>query len=266
MSAADTAAEASRLVGFGLRPKLVPSRDDEYRRLVRRFRSDDEFATVTAAVARGLDLVILEVTERTGVVVASTEESVFAIRMTDYARRTGGDGKAHERVLHALAHLGAATLAFPRPADLADETYLGRITAQGVEDFVRQASTALAETAAAEGADTDPSSDRPGLEAVWRVYTRRAQTGATGDGRKLHTSTTGIVSKALAFLADQGLLVRTGDARGGTYRTTPRYRAQVREAGAIMFDELLALGITEITDGTGTLTAVEWSPDDIAKL
>ncbi|GGV04255.1 hypothetical protein GCM10010211_84340 [Streptomyces albospinus] len=266
MSASDSAAEASRLIGFGLRPKLVPSRDEEYRRLVRRFRADDEFAAVTAAVARGLDLVILEVTERTGVVVASTEESVFAIRMSDYARRTGGEGKAHERVLHALAHLGAAALAFPRPADLADESYLGRITVEGVEAFVRQAATALAENATAEGEDTDPSSDRPGLETVWRVYARRARTGATGDGRKLASSTTGIVSKAVAFLADQGLLVRTGDARGGTYRTTPRYRVQVREAGAIMFEELLALGITAITDGTGTLAAVEWAPDDIAKL
>ncbi|MGW0778940.1 hypothetical protein ACWD01_36290 [Streptomyces sp. NPDC002835] len=54
MSASDVAAEASRLVGFGLRPKLVPSRDEEYRRLVRRFRADDEFAAVTAAVAWGL--------------------------------------------------------------------------------------------------------------------------------------------------------------------------------------------------------------------
>lgn len=266
MSATDTAAESSRLLGFGLRPKLVPARDEEYRRLVRRFRADDEFAAITAAIATGLDLVILEATERTGLVVASTEESIFATRMTDYARRTGGEGKAHERVLHALAHLGAAALAFPRPADLADESYLGRITAHGVEAFVRQATTHLAEKAAADGEDTDPSSDQPGLETVWRVYARRARTGGTGDGRKLHTSTTGIVSKALAFLADQGLLVRTGDERGGTYRTTPRYRAQVKEAGTVMFEELLALGIAEVTDGTGTLTSLQWAADDVAKL
>ncbi|WP_052443305.1 hypothetical protein [Streptacidiphilus neutrinimicus] len=265
MSSTDTTADAARLIGFGLRPRLLPVRDEEYRQLVQRFRSDDQFAAVTNAIATGLDLVILEVTERTGIVIASTEESIFAIRMTDYARRTGGEGKAHERVLHALAHLGAATLAFPRPADLADPTHLGRITTEGVEAFVREAATRLADQAATDGGDTDPSSEQPGLEAAWRAYVRRARTGSTGDGRKLSTSTTGIVGKALTFLADQGLLVRTGDERGGTFRTTPRYRTQVREAGVVMFEELVALGIAEITDGSGTLT-VEWTAADVAQL
>ncbi|MER7755226.1 hypothetical protein [Kitasatospora sp. NPDC097643] len=265
MSGTETTADANRLLAFGLRPKMVPSRDEEYRRLVQRFRTDDEFAAVTAAAANGLGLVILEVTERTGIVAASLDDSVFAVRMGEYARRTGGEGKAHERVLHALAHLGAATLAFPRPADLADDSYLGRVTVEGVEAFVREAANRVAEKAVEEGEITDPSSGRPGLEAVWRVYVRRARTGATGDKRKLYSSTTGIVGKALTFLADQGLLVRTGDDRGGTYRTTPRYRAQVREAGALMFGELLELGITEVTDGTGSL-AVEWAPEDVTRL
>ncbi|MET7423588.1 hypothetical protein [Dactylosporangium sp. NPDC005555] len=257
-------ADAARLVGYGLRPRLVPARDDTYRGLVLRARSDDEFAAAVHAVASGLDLVVLEISERTGIVVGSTEDSVFAIKMTDYARRTGGEGKASERVLHALAHLGAATLAFPRPADLANETYLGRITADGVEAFVREATGRLAETAAATDA-ADVAVDQPALEAAWRVYTRRAQTGSTGDGRKLAGSTLGIVGKALTFLADQGLLTRTGDERGGTFRTTPRYRTHVREAGVVMFEELLGLGITELSDGSGTIT-IGWTSESLAEL
>lgn len=256
--------DAARLIGYGLRPRLVPARDEDYRELVHRARTDDEFASAVYAVADGLDLSVLEVTDRGGVVLAAHEDSVFAVRMTEYARRTNGEGKAAERVLHALVHLGAATLAFPRPADLADETYLGRVTVEGVEAFVREAASRLAEQAAADGTG-DVSADEPALEAVWRVYTRRSRTGSTGDGRKLSTSTTGIVSKALAFLADQGLLVRTSDERGGTYRTTPRYRAQVREAGSVMFDELLKLGITEVSDGTGTVT-VGWTATAVAEL
>jgi hypothetical protein len=264
MSTAQLTADAARLIGYGLRPRLVPTRDDIYRAFVLRARTDDEFAAAVQSVAAGLDLVVLEISERSGIVVGSTEDSVFAVRMTDYARRTGGEGKASERVLHALAHLGAATLAFPRPADLADETYLGRITVEGVEAFAREAASRLA-SAAAEVDAADVAADRPGLEAAWRVYTRRAQTGITGDGRKLSSSTLGIVSKALHFLADQGLLVRTGDERGGTFRTTSRYRAQVREAGVVMFEELLGLGITEISDGTATI-AVGWTAESLNQL
>jgi hypothetical protein len=264
MSTSQLTSDAARLIGYGMRPRLVPARDDTYRTLVLRARTDDEFAAAVQAVASGLDLVVLEISERAGIVVSSTEDSVFAVKMTEYARRTGGEGKAAERVLHALAHLGAATLAFPRPADLANETYLGRITVEGVEAFVREAATRLA-AAAAEADAADVSADRPGLEAAWRVYTRRAQTGSTGDGRKLSSSTTGIVSKALSFLADQGLLVRTSDERGGTFRTTPRYRAQVREAGVVMFEELLGLGITEISDGSATI-AVGWTAQSLDEL
>lgn len=259
MSTKQDIADAARLIAYGLRPKLVPARDEAYRTLVRKARTDSDFAAVVGAVAAGQDLVVMEISELAGIVIGSTEDSVFAVKMTEYARRTGGEGKASERVLHALAHLGAATLAFPRPADLANETYLGRITVEGVEAFVREAATRLgAKAAEADAADVDH--DAPSLEAVWRVYSRRAQTGATGDGRKLSTSTLGIVGKALTFLADQGLLVRTSDERGGTFRTTPRYRTQVREAGQVMFAELVRLDITELSDGDATI-AVTWTDD-----
>ena len=33
-----------------------------------------------------------------------------------------------------------------------------------------------------------------------------------------------------------------------------------------MFGELLALGITEVTDGTGTLTQIDWTEPDVTSL
>jgi hypothetical protein len=261
-----TVTDAARLVAFALRPKLRPARNEEYADLVRRYREDDTFAELVRAVTLGLDLVVLDGSEQHGLVVASTEESVFAVRMTDYAKRTGAEGKAAERVLHALAHLGAATLAYPRPADLANPAYVGRITVHGVEAFVREASRRLGEAVTERGEDMDPSTDAPDLEAAWRVYTRRAATPGSGDGRKVSTSTVGMVSKALAFLADQGMLNRASDLDGGTYTTTSRYRVQVIEAGRRMFGELLALGITEVTDGKGTLTQVGWTEQDVDAL
>ncbi len=258
--------DASRLVAFALRPKQRPARDETYAELVRRFRDDDGFAELVRAICLGLDLVILDADDRHGLVVASTDDSVFAVRMSDYARRTGGEGRAAERVLHALAHLGAATLAYPRPADLSNPAYVGRITVNGVEAFVREGCRRLGEAAAEAGEDVDPSADAPDLEAAWRVYQRRAATPGSGDGRRVASSTIGMVGKALTFLAHQGMLTRRSDDDGGTYATTSRYRVQVAEAGTRMFAELLALGITEITDGKGTLTRVEWTEKDVDHL
>jgi hypothetical protein len=193
--------------------------------------------------------------------VAAAEESVFAVRMGDYSRRAASDSS--DRFLHGLAHLATAAMAFPRPEDLADDGYIGRITVNGIDAFVRQACRRLEETADANGENTDPATDAPGLEAAWRVYMRRSATGATKDARRLAGSTTGIIGKAVAFLVDSGFLQRTGDEAGGTYRTTARYQLQVRDmAGSAAMAELLELGIVPVTDGSATLLP----PDDAEAL
>ncbi|MEU0183783.1 hypothetical protein ABZ312_21710 [Streptomyces sp. NPDC006207] len=236
------AADAARLVSFGLQPKLLPGRDVEYAELIRRYREDPLFSRLADAVAAGLGLVVLEVSPRAGMALAAGEDSVFAVRMGDYSRRAASD--AGDRFLHGLAHLAAAAMAFPRPEDLADDAYIGRVTVNGIDGFLRQACRRLEERAEEQGENTDPASDAPGLEAAWRVYVRRSSTGATKDARRLAGSTTGIVGKAVSFLVDSGFLQRTGDESGGTYRTTARYQLQVRDmAGSAAMAELLDLGI-----------------------
>ncbi len=251
------AADAARLVSFGLQPKLLPARDAEYGDLIRRHREDPAFARLADAIAAGLGLVVLEVSPRAGMAVAAAEDSVFAVRMGDYSRRAASDST--DRFLHGLAHLATAAMAFPRPADLADDGYVGRVTVNGVDAFVRQACRRLEERAGEVGENTDPASDAPGLESAWRVYTRRSATGATKDARRLAGSTTGIIGKAMAFLVDSGFLQRTGDEAGGTYRTTARYQLQVRDlAGSAAMSELLELGVVPVGDGSATLLP----PDD----
>ncbi|MEV6106980.1 hypothetical protein AB0M28_20015 [Streptomyces sp. NPDC051940] len=252
---ADTA-DAARLVAFGLQPKLLPARDLEYAELLRRYREDPPFARLADAVATGLGLVVLEVSGRAGMALTAAEDSVFAVRMGEYARRAGADSA--DRFLHGLAHLAVAAMAFPRPDDLADDGYIGRITVNGVDAFVRQACRRLEERAEAAGENTDPASDAPGLESAWRVYARRSATGATKDARRLAGSTTGIIGKAVAFLTDSGFLQRTSDEAGGTYRTTARYQLQVRDmAGSAAMAELLELGVVPVGDGTASLVGPE---------
>ncbi|GAA2061244.1 hypothetical protein MTQ13_09550 [Streptomyces sp. XM4011] len=254
------AADAARLVSFGLQPRLLPARDTEYAGLLRRYQEDPAFARLADAVATGLGLIVLEVSTRAGMALTAAEDSVFAVRMSEYARRTTADSA--DRFLHGLAHLAVAALAFPRPQDLADDGYIGRITINGVDSFVRQACRRLEERAAEAGENSDPATGAPGLEAAWRVYARRSATGATKDARRLAGSTTGIVGKAVAFLTDSGFLQRTGDDAGGAYRTTARYQLQVRDmaAGAALA-ELLELGIVPVSDGTASLLPPDTTDD-----
>jgi hypothetical protein len=227
---------------------------------LRRYREDGAFARLADAVATGLGLVVLEVSARAGMAVTAAEDSVFAVRMGDYARRTTADSA--DRFLHGLAHLAVAALAFPRPEDLADDSYIGRVTVNGVDAFVRQACRRLEERAEQSGENTDPVSDAPGLEAAWRIWARRSATGATKDARRPAASTTGIVAKALGFLTESGFLQRTGDDHGGTYRTTARYQLQVRDmAGGAALSELLELGVVTETGGTATLLPAEDTDD-----
>lgn len=155
------AADAARLVAFGLQPKLQPARDQEYAELLRRYREDPSFARLADAVAAGLGLVVLEVSPRAGMAVTAAEDSVFAVRMGDYARRTSAD--SGDRFLHGLAHLAVAAMAFPRPEDLADDGYIGRITVNGVDAFVRQACRRLEERAEVRGRTPIRPRTRPGL-------------------------------------------------------------------------------------------------------
>ncbi|MFJ2868391.1 hypothetical protein [Kitasatospora sp. NPDC087314] len=256
-------ADAARLVSFGLQAKLLPARDAEYAELVRRHREDPPFARLADAVATGMGLVVLEVSPRAGMAVAAAEDSLFAVRMGDYSRRAAAEST--DRFLHGLAHLAVAAMAFPRPEDLADDGYLGRITVNGVDAFVRQACRRLEEQADAEGANTDPQSDAPGLEAAWRVWARRTATGATKDARRLSGSTIGIVAKAVLFLVDSGFLQKVSDDSGGTYRTTARYQLQVRDlAGSAAMAELLDLGVVPVSDGTASLLPPDTADELVA--
>ncbi len=240
---------AARLVGYGMRPKALPGRDPDYADLVRRYREDDEFRTTVQRVASGLGLVVLAVDTGPGIVLAATEGSVFEIRMDEYARRTALANRGADKVLHGIAHLAVAALAFARPDDLGDDSYVGRVSVELVDGAVREACRVLNERAAGPA---DPESDAPQLEEVWRVWQRRPEATATKDGRVGESTTRGIVGKALRFLADQGFLVPVGAE--GAYRTTPRYQVQVRELAAQRaFDELLALNVLPAATAAGTL-------------
>ncbi|GHF38297.1 hypothetical protein FHX82_006281 [Amycolatopsis bartoniae] len=254
MSTADVES-AARLVSYGMRPKQLPGRDVVYADLVRRYREDSAFKQLTNSVAAGLGLMVLDVSTQAGAVLAATDESVFEIKMDSYARQSKiRERRDTEKVLHGLVHLATAALGYPRPDDLANDTYIGRVSVEQVDSVVREACRILDERAAKAERNNDPLSDAPELEQAWRAYARRPAAAATKDGRLASDTTRGMVSRALRFLADQGFLVQVSGEQGGTYRTTPRYQVQVRELAAdSAFEELLELGVVAVGDSAGTL-------------
>lgn len=243
---------AAQLVALGMRPKQLPGRDAVYANLVTRYGEDDLFKDVVNRTAAGLGLVVLAVTPQSGAVLAATEDSVFEIKMDEYARRTALQNRQADKVLHGLAHLAIAALAFPRPDDLGNDAYVGRVSADQADAAVRETCRVLEERVAGT-AESDPLSEAPELERVWRIYLRRPAAAATKDGRVASDTTRGIVGRALRFLAEQGFLVAVG-SDSGTYRTTPRYQVQVRELAAQRaFDELLELGVLPAGSPAGSL-------------
>lgn len=254
-AAAKDACAASRLVAFGMRPKQLPARDVVYADLIVRYAEDDEFKALVQAVASGFGLVVLAVTRKAGIVLGVDEDSVFSIKMDEYSKRTTiGVRRSTEKVLHSLIHMAAAALAFPRPDDLANDSYVGRVSVEQIDAAVRQACRTLDDKVNSGEDAGDPLDDAPELEQVWRVYARKPETAKTKDGRLSSDTTRAMTVKALKFLSDQGFLVHVNNESGGTYRSTPRYQVQVRELASVRaFQELLSLGVVAVADGTGSL-------------
>ncbi len=256
MTLSTDAEDAARLIAFGLRPKQLPGRDTEYRELVRRYTQDDVFAGLATAVATGFGLTVVDVSARSGVVLVATPGSVFETKMDDYARHISTkERRDTQKVLHGIAHLAIAALGFPRADDLADDTYLGRVSVEQIDLVVRETCRLLDERAARADEDTDGTVEDGELERAWRAYQRRPAVASTKDNRANPDTTRQIVRRALKYLAERGLLHPVGEELDEVYRTTHRYQVHVRElASHAALKELIELGAVPRMTGA-TLTS-----------
>jgi hypothetical protein len=224
------AADAGTLISFGLRPKLRPAEDADYHDLVLRYGERPEFAVGVRELAAGLGLRVLAVSERVGVVVGAAGESPFAVRIADYAKEASVEGRVSVRVMHGLAHLAIAAACFPRAADLDDRDRLARVSVVGIDRYLRELCRRLDEEH--EDDNLDPPSDDLLLERAWRAYAKRPPVMHTGDGRAGMRTTQQAISRALGWLVDQGMMTRVSDDDAGTFRSTERYRIQVKHLAA----------------------------------
>jgi hypothetical protein len=246
--AADTV-DAAKLVRFALQPRLLPSRDAEYQRLVREWPNRPELQAATEAVADALGVWIVAVDPAAGAVACAENDSPFELRIGDFMRQARAENQWGQRVAFAVTMLAAWRLCFPQPAHLDDPRRVGRVSADELIDFVNGLCDRLDEAADAAGDEVDPPVDEPGLERAWRAWRRRGTTARTPDGRLSSRTTSAIVARTLGWMVDQGLLEKASDDAGGTYRSRPRLRILVREVAASeVYEEVLALAATPAPD------------------
>jgi hypothetical protein len=252
---ADDAEQAGLLVSYGLRPRLPAERDNTYLDLVRRFVRDDVFAGIVRAFAAGLGLIVVEADQVIGIVLAAEPESVFEAKMDDYAKYLLTKEKREtQKMLHGIAHLAIAAVAFARAEDLADDSHRSRVSVEQVDQIVRETCRLLEERSVRAEAEDAPLAENSELERAWRAYERRPAVSSTKDNRANATSTRQIVRRALKYLAERGLVRQTGDAADEVYQVTHRYQVQAREiASHAAFRELLELGVVPSLSAT-TLT------------
>jgi hypothetical protein len=216
--------EAGRLIALGLMPKRRPSNDEEYARLVRRFLDEPDFENALRAIAAGLGLEVLDVSEF-GIVLGAGADSPFGLTVADYRSNMSKE----ERLLHGLVQVGLAAYLYPRAEDLESDAEVRQVSVNDLDDYLRDQCEALRQK---KPESADAPVDQPELERALQIYLRWPSTKKTADGRRAAKTTQGIIAHALTRLEQQGLLRHVGDQGGDTYQALRRYRVQVRELAA----------------------------------
>lgn len=229
------AREAARLLAKALQPGLAPVNDPEYRELLAEYRGNIDFARLVDDVCTGLELIVLDVSERGIIVAPTTRESRFSLRMADLRQNLAND----QKVALLMAHLAVCTVFYPTTLMLEDDalTPLPASITQ-IRDALLSLTARLA-TAAEEKEEKEekdeakPEADeaeidlRPGWELLRRLppVDPKAERAST-------SSVEGFIRMALSHMHRYNLVRlergKEGDAQS-LYTPTHRLRVHLRE-------------------------------------
>lgn len=216
--------DAARLLGFAMRPRLAAGADADYGNLCRDYRVDSSFREIVDAVATGLDLQILAVTDY-GLIISPDAGSVFEYRLSDFARR---NWDSRQRTLTGLALAGVAASCYPRDEDLEADITVRRNLLQ-IDGLITEVCQGFVEA----GDGTAVNDDEP----VWQAWLATPQTRQLARGGYAADCRLGIVQALCVALEEQGFAKRTTTAN--TFQFTDRFRIQIRDsAGHDLLDVL----------------------------
>ena len=231
---------AARLVYKALHTTLSPVNDLQYRELLDLYRADPKFAGEVQEVAEGLEiaggrlrpldegpgegleLVVLDFSERGLIIVPTSRESKFSVRMADIRTNLKADQKAGL----LLAHVAIAAVFYPTTDGLDDDNYIA--PPANLAQF-RDVLFALARRLKDAGDDMQdvPLELAPGWELICAM-----PTAVPASQRASASSLTGLIGLALTHMVSGGLVRIDRDSSNEelvTYTATHRLRVQLRE-------------------------------------
>ncbi|WLH14727.1 DUF6063 family protein [Pseudomonas hefeiensis] len=213
---------AARLIYRALNLSATPANDVEYRELLARYRASPELQQVLAEIAEGMELVVLDVSERGLIIAPTRKESRFSIRLVDLRKNLSED----QRVALALSFLAICAVFYPTTALIEDDS---RFPMPATLAMFRDTLTALSGRMNALEDSDDYSREelRPGWSYIHSLPVSIPQAD-----RASPNSIEGLVRMALNYLIDYGLVNNVGaqdESEAVEYTATHRLRIQLRE-------------------------------------
>jgi hypothetical protein len=229
--------DAARLVYKALHTTLSPQTDQVYLQLLGLYRADPQFASMVQDVAEGLELAILDISERGLVLVPTSRESKFSIRIADIRTNL----KPEQKAGLLLAHVAVAAVFYPTTDGLDDDNYVPPPSTLGQ---FRDSLYALARRLKDAGGDLKdvPLEAAPGWELICSMPSL-----VPSSQRASANSVTGLVGLALTHMVSGGLIRIDRDSTDDeqvTYTANHRLRVQLRELTLRRLFELAQTGNT----------------------
>lgn len=213
---------AARLLYRALNLSTTPANDVEYRELLARYRASPEMQKTLAEIADGMELMVLDVSER-GLIIAPTgKESRFSIRLGDLRKNLSAD----QRVALVLSFLAICAVFFPTTALIEDDS---RFPMPATVAMFRDTLISLTERMNTLESSDDYS--REELRPGWS-YIHSLPPSIPQSERASPSSIEGLVRMALNYLSDYGLVNSVGSQNEGEtleFTATHRFRIQLRE-------------------------------------
>ncbi len=233
---------AARLVAKSLQANLSTANDVEYRQLIALYRADGEFRSIYEQMLRGLELQLLDWSERGMFVVPEGPKSLFAYRLSDIRSSMSEPEKA----ALVLIFVGIATVFFPTTESLDNDEW--HPPPARMADF-RDAIHALARRLCDES-NIDESTEalRPGWDYLASLPLASPKSENQRAGMN---SIVGLVKTGLNKLREAGLIkldYSSEEELEHSYTVTQRFRVQLREFSLQKLVEYSRQAIAPITE------------------
>lgn len=217
----DSHREATRLLYKSLHLGLSPANDPEYRELLGKYRADGHFSSAVQESAAGLELVILDVSERGLIVAPASRDSRFSLRLSDLRQNLNGE----QKIALLMAHLAISAVFFPTTDRLEEDS---KTPLPATVSRFRDTLLSLVNRLANE--ETPPESAEELLPG-WELLRRLPSVNPKAE-RASTNSVEGFVKLALKQMMEYGLVRLERDSEDeaqALYTATYRLRVHLRE-------------------------------------